>query len=198
MTGHSSTFSSSNLFDPARIVGTFNCCRTLSVREVDELASMGIPPDVLTDPVTVASSHVHFDGDQFEFQHHHYREGGVHAFLFLIQDQTTNTHDIVAWSPSLSLLATWLDRAWALGQETIYKPRLSDHDGLPVHRTPEAWLQACRHGICLIRPNAAAHYLDTAGVLLAEDEAHGDELDQLLTRPAPRILIPSSQLKKAA
>jgi len=104
----------------------------------------------------------------------------------------------VAWSPSLGKQATWPGRAWSLGEETIWHPRLTDHERLQVHRTPVCWLKARREGICIVRPQAAAHWLCDAEPLLAEDAAHGDELDRLLTRPAPRILIPSSQFKKAS
>jgi hypothetical protein len=41
----------------------------------------------------------------------------------------------------------------------------------------------------LIRPVAAAYFLDDAGPLLAEDLAHASELRQLLTRTGPRILV---------
>jgi hypothetical protein len=106
--------------------------------------------------------------------------------------------DVVAWSPSLNKLTTWLNRAWALGEEAVYQPRLSPQGELPVWRSPVGWLKARRKGLCLVRPKAAAYYLDDAGPLLAEDTAHGAELKQLLTRPAPRILIPSSPNKKVA
>jgi hypothetical protein len=187
-------------FDPGDIMNVFNASRPLSRREVEELESMGIPPDALADPILVVSSNVNFDGDRFEFEHHHrrYDEEGVHAFLFLVINSWDEAIDIVAWAPQFGKLATWLGRAFALGEETIHAPRLTDHGALPVHRTPVCWLKARRKGICLVRPQAAVHYLDDAGPFIPEDEAHGEELDQILTRPKPRILIPSSQFKKAS
>jgi hypothetical protein len=74
---------------------------------------------------------------------------------------------------------------------------MSEHAGLPVWRSPIGWLRARRKGLCLVRPKAAVHFLTDASPLLAEDAAHGAELKHLLTRPAPRILIPSP-IKKAA
>jgi hypothetical protein len=189
-----------NAFDPDDIMNVFNASRPLSRREVDELESMGIPPDALADPILVVSSNVNFDGNRFEFEHHHHRydEEGVHALVFLVINPWDEAIDIVAWSPSLGKLATWLGRAWALGQETIWHPRLTDHGAMSVHRTPVGWLKARRRGLVLVRPAAAAHYLDDAGPFIPEDEAHGEELDQILTRPKQRILIPSSQFKKAS
>ncbi|WP_133239207.1 hypothetical protein [Microvirga sp. KLBC 81] len=189
-----------NVFSPDPIIGTFNACRTLTPREVEDLERLGIPPDALAGPFPVATSDVYFDGDRFEFVHHHHRydEKGVHAFLFLITNRWDEAVDIVAWSPASGQLASWLGRAWALGEETIYDPRLDEHGALQVHRSPVGWLKARRRGICVVRPAAAAHYLDDAGPLSVEDEAHGEELDQILTRPKPRILIPSSSFKKVA
>jgi hypothetical protein len=160
---------------------------------------MGIPADTLAGPIPVKAGHVVFDDIGFEFEHHHkHGTEGVRAFLFLITDSQGVARDVVAWAPQLGKLTTWLNRAWALGEETIYSPRLSPQGELPVWRSPVNWLRAQRKGICLVRPKAAVHYLHDAVPLLAEDEAHGEELLQLLTRPAPRILIPSSSIKKVA
>ena len=60
---------------------------------------------------------------------------------------------------------------------------------LPVWRSPLNWLRAGREGIVLIRPTAAAYFLDDAGPLLAEDVAHAAELRRLMTRTGPRILV---------
>jgi hypothetical protein len=188
------------LLHPNPIMGTFNACRTLSLQEVEELERLSIPPDALAAPIPVAASDVYFDGNRFAFEHHHhhYGEKGVRAFMFLITNPWDEAIDIVAWSPSLNKLAAWLGRAWALGEETIFRARLTDHRALPVHRSPIGWLKARRHGISLVRPAAAVHYLDDAEPLLAEDAAHGAELSQILTRPAPRILVPASPVKKVA
>lgn len=186
------------LLTPTRTAGTFQANSNLLPREISELERMGIPADALAGPVPVKASYVVFDNSSFEFEHHH-KHGveGVRAFLFLIADRHGAAMDVVAWAPQLGKLATWLNRAWALGEETTLQPRLSEDGGLPVWRSPLGWLRARRKGLCLVRPHAAVHYLDCAGPLLAEDAAHGAELRQLLTRPAPRILVPSP-FKKAA
>jgi hypothetical protein len=188
-----------SLITPVRTVGTFNSSNNLLPREVEELERLGIQADALAGPIPVRAGYVVFDELGFEFeQHDKHGTEGTRAFLFLITDHQGVARDVVAWAPQLGKLTTWLGRAWALGEETIYRPRLTDHEALPVHRTPTGWLKARREGICLVRPAAAAHYLCDTGPVLAEDEAHGEELDQILTRPAPRILIPSSQFKKAS
>jgi hypothetical protein len=188
-----------SVITPIRTTGVFNASNNLRPRDVADLECMGIPADALAGPVPVRSGYVVFDELGFEFeQHHRYGTEGVRAFLFLVTDGQGVARDVVAWSPSLNRLTTWLNRAWALGEEAVYRPRLSPQGELPVWRSPVGWLKARRKGLCLVRPKAAAYYLDDAGPLLAEDTAHGAELKQLLTRPAPRILIPSSPNKKAA
>lgn len=180
------------------IVGAFGSQFDLHSKHINEMARLGIPTHALDEPDPIRAGYVHFDNGSFEFDQHHQIEGGVPAYLFLVRNRWGEANDIVAWSPYLNQLATWLNRAWALGEETIYDPRLSDHGGLFVWRSPIGWLKVNREGICLVRPPAAAHYLDAAGPLIAEDAAHGVELDRLLTRRAPRILIPSRSIKKAA
>ena len=182
-----------------RAAGVFDSHNSLRPHEGAELVALGIPADALAGPVPVRSGYIVFDQLGFEFeQHHPHGTEGVRAFLFLITDGQDVARDVVAWSPSLNKLTTWLGRAWALGEDAIYRPRLSPQAELPVWRTPVGWLKAKRKCLCLVRPKAAAHYLDDAGPLLAEDMAHGAELKQLLTRPAPRILIPSISNKKVA
>ncbi len=115
-----------------------------------------------------------------------------------MQDSGGAPLDVIAWQPQSSRLGSWLGHAWGLGQESIYAPRLSDHGGLPVWREPLAWLRTNRRGVVLLRPGAAAHDLEAAAPLIAEDAAHGEELKQLLTRPAPRILVPTHKHQVAA
>jgi hypothetical protein len=177
--------------------GIFEASNNLLPREVEELERLSVPADALAGPIPVKAGRVVFDDLGFEFEHHHkHGTEGVRAFLFLITDSQGVARDVVAWAPQLGKLTTWFNRAWALGEETVYQPRLSPHGKLPVWRSPVCWLRARREGICLVRPAAAAHYLDDAGPLAAEDDEHGVELMQLLTRPPPRILVPVSKLKK--
>jgi hypothetical protein len=183
---------------PARTSGTFDASNNLTPRDVALFERNGVAANVLAGPVPVRSGYVHFDAAGFEFDHHTNKEAGVRAYLFLITDHQGVARDVIAWAPKQKHLATWLGRAWALGEEQTFAPRISEHQALPVWRSPINWLRAGRKGVCLVRPEAAVHYLCDAAPLLAEDAAHGAELKQLLTRPAPRIIVPASPIKKAA
>ncbi|GEO18619.1 hypothetical protein [Microvirga aerophila] len=195
----SQTDGRAGVITPTRTAGTFDASNNLRPSDVAALVEMGIPPDTLAGPVPVRAGHVVFDALGFEFDHHTKNgEEGVRAYLFLITDHQGVARDVVAWAPTLNKIETWLGRAWALGEEQTFSPRLSEHQALPVWRTPLNWLRARRKGLCLVRPKAAVHYLCDAAPLLAEDAAHGAELKQLLTRPAPRIIVPASSTRKAA
>jgi hypothetical protein len=183
---------------PARTSGTFDASNNMLPRDVETFERAGVTPDVLAGPVPVRAGYVHFDEASFEFDHHTNMEAGVRAFLFLITGHQGVARDVVAWAPKQERLATWLGRAWALGEEQTFSPRMSEHQALPVWCTPINWLRAGRKGICLVRPKAAVHYLCDAGPLLVEDAIHGAELKQLLTLPAPRIIVPASSTRKAA
>jgi hypothetical protein len=150
--------------------------------------------DALMGPPPLKAGYVVFDQHGFEFEHHSsLGTEGTRASLFLVTDPWGTALDIVAWCSKTGRLATWLGRAWAIGEDTIYRPRLSDHGALPVWRDPVRYLQANREGIVIVRPHAAALYLEDVGPPLAEDTLHGLELEELLTRPCPRILVPTPE-----
>jgi hypothetical protein len=150
--------------------------------------------DSLMVPSPVRAAHVIFEGEGFEFEHHHPQGPiGVRALLFLVTTPCGLAWDIVAWCRKTGQVASWLGRAWAIGEETIYDVRLSDHGALPIWRDPLQLLQADREGLVLLRPQAAVHHLDDVGPLLVEDPEHGLELQELLTRPSPRILVPAPE-----
>lgn len=182
---------------PVRILGTFSACPNLIPYHVEKLERLGIPADALAGPTPLRRTYVHFDGERFEFEHHHLRDGGTPAYMLLVFDQWGDALDIVAWNSATGKTTTWLGRAWALGEERVLAPRLDEHSGLPVWRSPVGWLRARREGIVIVRPEMAALRLEGAGPLIVEDDAHGEAVDQLLTRPKNRILVPS-QFKKAS
>jgi hypothetical protein len=108
----------------------------------------------------------------------------MRALIFLILDQQGEAWDMVAWCSRTGQLASWLCRAWAIGEDTIYEPRLSDHGALPIWRDPLRYLQANREGIVLVRPRAAVHYLDRCGAAargrrLARPRTAGDPVSPL-------------------
>lgn len=179
------------LHSPARVVGTFGAHRDLRPREIDELERLGVNPDALIGPPPVLAGFVHWvRSDRFEFDHHSPTGPTVRAFLFLVDDMGGEPVDVVAWSPQVERLGTWLGRAWALGEGRVFAPRLTE--ALPVHRDPLGWLQADRRGLVILNEAMARHYLDAAGPLLAEDPAHRRALNFALTARAPRILVPRS------
>ncbi len=182
------------LFTPTYIAATFDYLPNLTRYEVDRLHARGVPVSALVGPPPVKTGYVVFDQHGFEFEHHSpWGTEGTRAFLFLVSDPWGTARDIVAWCSKTGQLATWLGQAWALGEDTIFAPRLSHHEALPVWRDPLRLLQANRDGLVLVRPRAAAHYLADIEPLLAEDTLHGLELQELLTRPCPRIIVPAPQ-----
>jgi hypothetical protein len=178
------------LFTPAFVAGVFSSLPQLTRYEVEGLDRMGVPMSALMGPPPLKAGYVVFGQHGFEFEQH-CPPGveGMLALIFLILNRQGEAWDMVAWCSRTGQLASWLGRAWAIGEETIYRPRLSDHGALPVWRDPLRLLQANHEGIVIVRPRAAALYLEDAGPLLAEDALHGLELEKLLTRPRPRILV---------
>ncbi len=178
------------LFTHARVAGVFTSLPQLTRYEVEGLDSMGVPMSALMGPPPVKAGYVLFGQHSFEFEQHcPLGVEAMPALIFPILDRQGDAWDMVAWCGRTGQLASWLGRAWAIGEDTIYRPRLSDHGGLPIWRDPLRYLQANREGIVIVRPRAALHYLVDAEPLLAEDALHGLELEKLLTRPRPRILV---------
>ncbi len=178
------------LFTPACIAGVFSSLPQLTGYEVNRLHGVGIPMSALKRPPPLKAGFVVFSEHGFEFEQHcSLGVEGMLALIFLILNRQGAAWDMVAWCRKTGQLASWLGRAWAIGEETIYLPRLSDHSALPVWRDPLRLLQANHEGIVIVRPRAAALYLEDASPLLAEDALHGLELQDLLTRPRPRILV---------
>lgn len=186
---------------PSRIAGTFHSNFNLSPRERGEFNRLGVADDVLDANPAIRAGYVSIVApDRFEFEQHVRASLSlrtVRAFLILAEDTSDEPEDIVAWIPGLGKMATWLGRAWAIGSGATYAPRISEHDALPVHRDPLAWLRDHRRGVVILKPRVAAGWLADAEPLLAEDEPHGHELRAALTRPAPRILVPVANRRAA-
>jgi hypothetical protein len=182
-----------DLITPRRIAGTFEAQRALRSHHI---TSLGVRPEVLLQPLPLrVGSIAWIDAETFAFEQHLVVDLPVEqAILILVTDPHGDALDIAAWHPASGRLGTWCHRAWALGQDGIYAPRLTRHGALPVWRNPLRWLEAGQKGVVLIQPQLAAAFLCDAGPLLAEDVEHGRELKEQLVRPAPRILIPSASL----
>ena len=179
------------------ILGTLQAHRTLLPREVHDLTRAGVPASALMKPHPLRAGYIVWvSAERFEFEHHISYGKPERAFLFLVQDSEGAPLDVVAWQPQAQRLGSWLGRTWGLGEESIYQPRLTS-DALPIWRTPLDWLRAHRRGCVLLQPKLAARFLDCAAPLQAEDIPHGHELRQVLTIPAPRIVIAVSCVRAA-
>ncbi|WP_162560585.1 hypothetical protein [Methylobacterium durans] len=181
---------------PQRIAGTFETCRPMQPSDVRCLASHGVRPEVLHQPdAPFRKGYVAWLAEKrfiFEAQltGSHVKVGGERALLILVIGFGGQPVDIAAWDPGSGRLATWLDKAWALGQDMQFRLRCQPAEPLPIRRDALSWLKADRHGLVLIRSRLATEHLRGAGPLLAEDVAHGRALKKELASPTPTILIP--------
>jgi hypothetical protein len=185
-------------FSSARIAGTFTAHPQLSKREAAWLSRQGVSERAVHDPEPVRAAQVVWpEPGRFDLAQH-LPDGAQasRALLFVVTD-AGEAVDLIAWHPRTGQLGSWRGYAWGLGQEEALCPRITDHDGLHVWRTPLQWLQANRRGVVIFRPRLAAELLVDAGPLIAMDIKHGQELRQALQRPGPRILI-SAQARRAA
>jgi hypothetical protein len=183
------------MMTPLRLSGTYDARRDLLDRERNELLRNGVPTSAIDAPVPLRSDHIAWFGET-SFEPEACLPLGMpteRAFWFLVLDQDREPIDIVAWAPARSRLGSWLGRAWALGQEQVFRPRLDPDGALPIWRDPLGWLRAGRRGLVLIDLIRAADELSFAGPLLAEDLDHAIELRDALSRPAPRILVPTER-----
>jgi hypothetical protein len=178
-----------------RLAGSYEARRLLLERERAELLRNGVPASAIDGPVPIRTDYVGWFGET-SFEPETCLPLGMpteRALWFLVLDQHREPIDIVAWAPARNRLGSWLGRAWALGQEQTFRPRLDPDGALPVWRDPLGWLRAGRRGLVLIDLIRAADELSFAGPLLAEDLDHAIELRDALSRPAPRILVPTER-----
>ena len=176
------------------IAGTLAARWRLLPRELSDLERQGVDQSLLRDELPIRAGNVVWIGaDRFELEavpRNPWSYQQERAFLILVKDRDDCPIDIVAWQPLTGRLGTWLGSAWALGQGSVFKPRLSE--ALPVYRSPLNWLRSRGKGIVILNYRMALLHLDAAGPLLAEDEQHRAELEAALTPPTPRILVASN------
>jgi hypothetical protein len=163
--------------------------RSLWQSDLDYFAVEGIRGLDLANPDMVLKAGIilEADGDTFIFEHHTDTDEGRDAFVLPVEGATGIT-DLIAFDPETGLLATWLGRAFAINEASIWEPNL-DGDPLPVWRDPIGWLKAKRQGIVLLRPEQAYSYLDHLPGVVAEDMQHGEELERLLWTPRRRVPV---------
>ncbi len=173
--------------------GVLFSCGTLNQQEIDTLRGAGVPLSTLCRPCIAGAGQVISDGDAtFTFEGHcKVDEPSVRAILFPGFDEAGTLIDIVAWAYVTGWIGSWLGRAWGLGAEQVFQPRLDEHGALIIWRSPLNWLRSNWSGLVLIRLDAAIYHLEDAGPVVAEDLEHGSALRQLLMRPPNSILVPN-------
>ena len=161
--------------------------RSLWQSDLDYFATAGISGLDLATPDMVLKAGIILEGggDTFMFEHHTDTDDGRDAFILPVEGGT-GINDLVAFDPEIGLLATWLGRAFAINEASIWEPN-SDGDPLPVWRDPIGWLKAKREGIVLLKPELAYRHLDHLPGVIAEDAQHGEELERLLWTPRRRV-----------
>jgi hypothetical protein len=97
--------------------------------------------------------------------------------------------DIAAWHPRTNRLAIWIGDGFALGERQIHHPNPLI-PGLRVFRSPKGWLQSGRCGIVIVRADFAADVLALVPVLVAEDEQHQRDLQEVFpVGRGPEIIV---------
>ena len=106
--------------------------RPLWQSDLDHFASVGISGLDLANPDMVLKAGIILDdgGNTFVFEHHTDTDGGRDAFILPVEG-ASGIVDLIAFDSETGLLATWLDRAFAINEASIWEPNL-DGDPLPI------------------------------------------------------------------
>jgi hypothetical protein len=163
--------------------------RPLWQSDLDHFAALGISGLDLANPDMVLKAGIILDdgGNTIVFEHHTDTDSGTDAFILPVEG-TFGIVDLIAFDPETGLLATWLGRAFAINEASIWEPNLDGYP-LPVWRDPIGWLKAKREGIVLLKPQQAYSYLDHLPGVIAEDVQHGEELEKLLWTPRRKVPV---------
>lgn len=159
--------------------------RPLNTEELAAFHSHNVPTVSLYEPYPVFVNFVKAAGiGTFEFA----EEGNGTKVFTILALSTYGAVDVVAWQPNTGRIRTWLGRAFALGEEQVYGPFLGE-EPLPVWCEPWGWLRAGRHGLVILRPDAARFYLDCVPSLVPEDFPHAEQLERVLRPRHPKTKI---------
>ena len=163
--------------------------RALKSGEIDRFAAKENQPLRRSNcPQPLRADHVMYGSHgSFAFARDTHYDGAKQAFT-IIATTAYGAIDIAAWQPATNQVGLWLNRAFALGEEQIWAPRLGD-EPLPIWRTPLNWLRAGRKGIVILRPEVACLQLDCVSRVSAEDLAHAEALERILLPPKPKTKI---------
>jgi hypothetical protein len=162
--------------------------RNLRQREIDRFAEFGVSAVDLGTPWPVLADRVMFEGQFFRFADD-VGEKGEPAFTFVVFSNARFL-DIVAWDPRTNRLAVWFGHGFALGERQIHHPNPLVA-GLQVFRSPIDWLRNGRCGIVIVRANFAQTVLAAVPLLVAEDDQHQRDLEQVFPvgSSGPKIVV---------
>jgi hypothetical protein len=182
---------------PSRILGTLQAHRTCSRARCTTSPEQACQRRLSSKPHPVRAGYIVWvSADRFEFEHHVSYGRPERAFLFLVQDSEGAPLDVVAWQPQTGASApgSGAPGAWARRASTSpASPQTPCRSGERLSTGCGRTGQAC----VLLQPKLAARFLDCAAPLQAEDIPHGHELRQVLTIPAPRIVVAVSSARAA-
>jgi hypothetical protein len=179
------------------IVAEQNFGRSLKQADLDWFVKQGVPALALARSRIGAFGFLRVDdvvfleGGCFEFRRHLSSGNPEPAYTLTARDVCGDIVDIVAWQPVTGRLASWVGRAAMLGTENLYGPRLNE--GLLVHDDLLAWLRSFRDGVVVVNEKRAAWWLRSAEPLVVSSIESGRYLKQILSQPAPRILVSAAE-----
>jgi len=185
------------MLSPADIIAEHRLGRTPHQAAIDWLGARGVPPMALARSYAGEFTFVNLDdvvfldGGAFEFGRYCDKAEPEPALTILARDVCGDACDIVAWAANANRIATWLGRAALLGEDELWRPRLSD--GLAVHAGMLPWLQAHRCGVVILDKLRAAPLLRETGTLMVSSMEQGRTLRKMLELPPPCILVPASR-----
>lgn len=170
------------------IKAELNWARSLKQAEIDRFVELGVLASALYLSGTIVVDQVVFqDNSLFEFGRYADDMSAQNAFIIEVQG-IDGLIDLAAWAPHSNQCARWLGRGFALGEDQIWFPTLSDGP-LRIWRSPFGRLRAYRSGLVILNPRAAYWYLRDVPALAAEDVDHRKQIAKMLIPPQPRILV---------
>jgi hypothetical protein len=158
--------------------------RSVRQREINRFGELGVRAIDLGSPWPVLADQVLFDGEFFSFADST-EVIGERAFTMAVFSNA-GMIDIAAWQPETNRLAMWCGEGFALGERQIHHPNPLVR-GLHIFRTPIGWLRAGRCGIVIVRSSLASAILGDVPLLIAEDELHRTELQNLVGLAGPDV-----------
>ena len=160
----------------------FAFARLPTPAERARLISLGVPEQGVWHgpPGTIGIANIAAEGPKFSFA-----ESGPRVVVHPIWSAAYEVIDLVAWAvdrPGRWWLRT--GEAVMLGEDALRAAYVCEVP-LPVHRDPLRWWRANNWGVVILDPAVARFDLLHLAGIVAEDIAHGRELDRLMRGPKP-------------